>query len=1551
MTIPPIELIKKLGPNFDYSSIERLRNSPAFAQLPQEMQDSINGLQKFGIDAASVANPAPRDRIGEGAFPTPPVTPTPPVDKFEDEAWSVVHMAAPAAGAAIGGAMAGPPGAILGAGAGMLSQLVRAYEQAKKGGSFEQALGQEQQRTAQTSSEFMHQLTAGLWPSPQVPKEYQAAFNTVVKPTTALMAVGLQGSLTFKAVGMLTKVPTVANVLEQLPQRLADVGQGATALGLVDAMRADGIPNDPSALDPSGYFAKKLASMGVPDRLALLASGSAVGGILGGSFLGIQRGMEWSRSINMARKLSPEALSSMQDALVRLGYTDVPGQSKVQILNRFVKAMGKVTHDEELAGLVSEQLSRESWVAQQLYGSAEIAPESEEARYTAALMRGHPGAVSVATNISDPSQVVAAQARLGLKMDMVTINRAKEGEPPAYDILMSRPKYEYPTFESAPRAIKRTTKIIADAASEAKRDLFAAQSEDVFVLPDGSTVRGGFSVDDLAKKIKPQAPVVDGVPRPDIGLKQAASMVNFTIKDNKLVVDLPERLTQEQFEALGPAANVTRFEQVVLKRGARQVVLDGPLGQQVQDAATTLVKPTKQSSALSSDLINQFKQTGHFDGQAAVLADGTPVAIEKKSGDVFQVRDPLTRTSIKVHQDQITPLPTSLEGEMSPSNMFTRFLSPSEQQAFAQLRVGVQAGLAEPVEKYSQLAKFGNSRGFLVDELGRGKYRISSATDGQGVTVSNLKAGVEFIRKNTAPMPDLTPDVIKKVLGNANTSVGFVFPTGAPLRVGELIPIPHDAMVKALEDNINGTGPGIFQSALRPSRGLFLDLDKKHGTQFYPLFENVQSRLTLRQNFQALWYDGEGGQLPNGITPLRKIIQIAGEDANQERLTDWLEASDKSVVEKMMTPGEKQAAPLLRKWYDGLFKEFGIEPDYVENYAPQLRLLAPQYGNNPGALVKENLTRLSKGFDFWADNYREGLLDVYDKDAFRVAMKYLNQGTSNRFMKEPMQQGVEYVSKLAQVNEPLAKPMAYFLQAIRGQEFSEQRLALSQSIEDLFGRLPGVTKQSQKNAADTFVSYIMGAIYTGTMGARPGMALRNIGNEMMMMWPIFPKSFLESIPMALTRRGMEEAAADGAISYLPSRAGAQEEIAGLPKMYQQMTEFGFHMYDSADEFSRSHVYWAARMQSQQALEEFAQKSVGASEAQLAKLKANLVQDSGLHMFDKQVVDEFMRRALISPDMASRYAGKQASDVINFLYGRGMQPRWMRGIAGRLLGQFGTWSLWYLDYLKRTTTNIAENSGKFAAGTFLARHALANAAVMAGGASLGLEMGRWIVYPAVFYSGGPGFSVAQGLSSIARGFGSALEGADSKYAGVQIQEGTRLIESTMPSLIPFRYAARDALQVIKGSPTERLAALLSVRVSPEAQAQRKLDLLLGRTEPFASSQGDLLDRMLNSAAYGRPEALTEQQIQGVLNPAQASGPQQQGQAASNGARQGQAPPTPPPPTVPPPAGVAMPQIPASGIQSPGESVPVGDVPSGMNVSDAARAKVAALIQKRKTRGSP
>lgn len=1105
------------------------------------------------------------------------------------------------------------------------------------------------------------------------------------------------------------------------------------------------------------------------------------------------------------------------------------------------------------------QSEAEDWIRRQ---GGTMTPRSEQMR-----------------QISQTGLVFDAEKKLGMKLDIHVVRRGGYPDPDKFDILVARPVYEFPLANTLGKLNTKVNASLKALARETAQSVRAPKTTEALILSDGTPIRGGLRTADLEKKLHLQSPLVEGVPRADLALRTAAQPVRMDLVGTKeLVIELPNKLTQEQFNSIGRSLDAVKMDKVTIKFGDQSTELVQPLGGQVQDAITAFVKPKSVKSALTPEIRAQFEKTRLIRGQAAVLPDGTAATVIGSGGGrpnarLIRVVDSLTGTEHVIPEKNLTLLPTTLNSELQPSQMFTQYLSEAERTALAKMRFAVSKGWAKEITKARDLKEFGNSRGFLVTSLRGGKFELTKVNDGASggsVTFPNLKSAVEFIRGDTSIVPDLTPPSIANALGE-NLNIGWIGGGGHPPLPNEMIPMDWDRMSEAIEKLSPTGGISLLDAAIRPTKALFEQIDRRYGLQFTKVFENVSSSMTGNQNFQTLWFNGKGGKLPDGILPLKKIRDLAGKDARVELITDFRESvkgsPESQAIWDSMNEGERKAATELGKWFDAAYTHFGVEAPFVENYMPHFREMAEQ-GNGVDLhtlwkLMGGDPLKPPKGMDWVNEMVREGTMDIYEKDPFKVAAMYLRGAGHTRFMKDAYNQAREVVQQVASKNKLLGGVMGHFLQAVRGTEFPEQRAVLGETFRRILSNLPGEKVEQSAAAADRLVDLLTGSVYAATMGFRPSLALRNASSALVMVWPLYGGNgrFNEALLRAMTLAGKDEAVAARAINHAQGARFSQSEVEEairelIPRKLQDINEVGMGLYDSADQFTRAVAYHAAKMRAEDAITAFSKKVTSTMPpAKLEAAKRQLLIDSRMFLQDEQIVNEFLRRVGTNPDLAAQFAGKQASDIANFLYGRGMQAQWMRSVGGRLFGQFGTWPMWYIDYIRRIVGRAGMQGFRAEGAKLFAKHVLVNVAILAAGKEvLDVDLNKWASYGSIFWSGGPGVQIAAGASTLMRGLGSVTSGNEDPLAQSRISEGLATIWQTVPTYVPFYFGARDAIRLVESeNPTEFLAAALGTQPTRQFTFEDRMNRILGvrnENEPFTASSPALED-LLNAKAAGKP----------------------------------------------------------------------------------------------------
>lgn len=1058
---------------------------------------------------------------------------------------------------------------------------------------------------------------------------------------------------------------------------------------------------------------------------------------------------------------------------------------------------------------------------------------SDDAKLMAGVFRANPGGMSVARGVTNIRAADELVKRMGLNVTAIRV-----GE----DYLLLRPQINYPTRPVGAKLSKQ----MEDFTTYVRAANRGKPTSSMAILPDGTPVRGEYNPAEMTSRYKLKPPVVNGGEQHELALREHFGMVEVHVETGGVVkVNLSTTITQRQADVLARIADRGVPEMVInsSKPGLTRT-LEQPLGMQVQDIMADMVQGADRPkiSAATMAKVNQYRSTGVFQGQAAHLSDGYPVEVIRKvtnraGQSEIVYRDPLTGSLHRVGADNIAILPTSLEGEFAPTNAFMDAMEPAEREAFATLRRGLNEGLAKPIKTITQLESFAATRGKFVTNLGRGRIRVHDANTGEARLYQDFKAAIRGIKESVGPLPDLTPPEIEEVLG-FKPNMGSLGNGGPPARFGEPIAITEDEFDRAAYSNTLGQlVPGAIEQFFKPTRGLMLDLERRYGLPFGRVFLNLQDATVHRQNFMSAWVYGEGPGLPEGVKPLHEIYRLAGGKASNQRLvTVWLESESDNVARSaaaaQMTPKEIQAAQELRKWYGvghdrGLFATLGIESDFLTDYAPHIRANGEQEGNDITELWRRTRGEaLPKAVDFFADYSRDGTMNIYEDRAFVAAAQYLNAGARTRFMNSAMDDAKKLLRAVS--DNGVKAPLANYIEALRGSEFAPQRAALDASFTRMMRSL-GASDKIASDIGEKLSLNLLGLSYSATMAFRPGLAVRNAGQIFQTLWPLlgrFDDSFAEGIGRAISKAGRDEAIAAGAITVKQTAVFAGEEVAAvMPTPLRQMSEAGLKLYDGADSFARAVSFHTAKIQAQRAIEEFGVALKGGKN--LAEAQRVLIRRSGAMVLDKPIVDDFMRRLATSPESASDFIGKQITDVTQYLYGRGNQPRWMRSVPGRFFGQFGTWPLWFIDFTKRSFLNMWRNGYQKEALAFIGKLALVDIAIYEAGKAVGLDLRRWMGGNSLFYTGGPAMEVVRGTLDLVRGAGESFLGTyESPATRQRLTGGVQTLERAGLAFVPNMYAVRDIGRLFEArTPTEVLAATLAVRPNTDYTVAQRLDLLL------------------------------------------------------------------------------------------------------------------------------
>jgi len=132
----------------------------------------------------------------------------------------------------------------------------------------------------------------------------------------------------------------------------------------------------------------------------------------------------------------------------------------------------------------------------------------------------------------------------------------------------------------------------------------------------------------------------------------------------------------------------------------------------------------------------------------------------------------------------------------------------------------------------------------------------------------------------------------------------------------------------------------------------------------------------------------------------------------------------------------------------------------------------------------------------------------------------------------------------------------------------------------------------------------------------------------------------------------------------------------------------------------------------------------------------LAKRSGIVFLDEPLTQRFLREATnLTPSQWENWAqrvAKEMVDISQWNYHRGASPGMYKWAVGRMFGQYGTWPMNYVSFIRRLLTRGDPSDRAIAVGRLMAAHS----ATLLAGAEAGIDTGQWVFTNPGAYSGGP-----------------------------------------------------------------------------------------------------------------------------------------------------------------------------------------------------------------------
>lgn len=175
------------------------------------------------------------------------------------------------------------------------------------------------------------------------------------------------------------------------------------------------------------------------------------------------------------------------------------------------------------------------------------------------------------------------------------------------------------------------------------------------------------------------------------------------------------------------------------------------------------------------------------------------------------------------------------------------------------------------------------------------------------------------------------------------------------------------------------------------------------------------------------------------------------------------------------------------------------------------------------------------------------------------------------------------------------------------------------------------------------------------------------------------------------------------------------------------------------------------------------------------------------------------------EQATELLSRQSAIDILGLYGVGNHPWGWGTNTGKMVGQFGVWPVnaaqQVLGGLARGKKNSIPILNQFVSGRqigFATRLAMTQAAFFVGGRALGMDFYRWLLFPGIFFTGGPTVQMAQDVANIINGSDDDRRRAISSLKGMLPEVDLDDMRNTdiRSMFFPFSYFIGDIQQGFK-----------------------------------------------------------------------------------------------------------------------------------------------------------
>ncbi len=570
-------------------------------------------------------------------------------------------------------------------------------------------------------------------------------------------------------------------------------------------------------------------------------------------------------------------------------------------------------------------------------------------------------------------------------------------------------------------------------------------------------------------------------------------------------------------------------------------------------------------------------------------------------------------------------------------------------------------------------------------------------------------------------------------------------------------------------------GISAFINVMRES---FMKMETRSGVPLMKHFLDIQNAIRLKHQLELPFAKREAeaskGMKLSEASRAYRLLEIPGLDERNmtfKQAQDFiaskepLQAQFGSLTEKEFNFAKAESQIL----YDA-GTEFGIPIEAMvknKDYASRVLKEGEKFDTVKDSWLKPGDVK------WWAEEQRSGYLMPHEENLSRVVKMYISRGAFKKALGEPL----GALMKLTEADKPQNKGKGLlhqnegqviekFMNDVRDIPTEADAFikattgSLVRGLNHVVGTLGAPAKHENitykrvddasgkghleelrrdpgyfntVNAAENLLRFHLTSTYAGAL-IRPIALLRNLNQTLLTTMPLTREYFPIGVARAMTAKGRKEAKAAGVYldDFMP--LGGELE-SGMGGAYMTGMEKGLSPYTKIDNFNRAVSYHAAKAMIEGKGKEFF--NAVKNEHNLSKvieIRDKFMEDAELNFFHPIIIRDQFMPYMVKGDLEglSKSFARQVADETQFVYRKANSGTMLRGMLGKVGGQFGTYPIWYTSYLKHLVSRGSASS--------IAKRVAAITAINAtmqeiGEHAFGVNISKWLWFNPITWAGG------------------------------------------------------------------------------------------------------------------------------------------------------------------------------------------------------------------------